>query len=697
MSKQQPPRAISRPSAILIAICTAGLVSLAVHAQPVVTGGGVRGTGTAGRVMKWTASTTAGDSIIRDDGTNVGIDTAPASKLHVKAGTSTVGAAPAGTVLQLEQADGVANYLTMRGTSVSALLFGSSSSPSDGQVSYNTISRALGLYAAAAARFAMASTGALTAGDTATTSVDNNVDVLSVGNTGTGITGSNDLIDLSHTGTFNTTGGVITNAGVRILNSGDHATGTTNPLTNIGIRSESSGVSTYNYGGYFTAIGQTSGGGCPGGGCTIGGNIPVAYGVYATATGGDVNWAGWFEDGSVYMKNPLNVGTTSGGGAINAEISYTGLAGDTYGVTSGANSTITLDATATPRVNYSLYSIADATRSAGANNVANYGIYAEATGGQENYSGFFGSGDFLVTGPATFTTEATVARLNGTRITGSLTASTNNWAPSGYNTATVVDITSTTGSYNLTGFDSTDSDTGRILVINNRSGNSVVLLHQSASSSAANRFNLTQNASQTMGDAQSSAGFMWVSGTGWQMLWFHSRYTNSLYDLGNATVAGTFTAPGNVAIGDNVADAHTITGGVTYTGGTWTHNGNLTVGSGNVITLGSRTDLTNNSHFQASGTDPAVSSCGTSPSIIGSDTAGTVTIGTGGTATACTITFATGFTTNAPACVITSQMSTAIGLYISASSTSAFTVTNANPPSAFPASGKFNYFCVGVP
>jgi hypothetical protein len=50
-------------------------------------------------------------------------------------------------------------------------------------------------------------------------------------------------------------------------------------------------------------------------------------------------------------------------------------------------------------------------------------------------------------------------------------------------------------------------------------------------------------------------------------------------------------------------------------------------------------------------TAPALTSCGTSPTISGTDTAGTVTMGTG-TPTGCVITFNVAYTT-APHCVVT--------------------------------------------
>lgn len=74
------------------------------------------------------------------------------------------------------------------------------------------------------------------------------------------------------------------------------------------------------------------------------------------------------------------------------------------------------------------------------------------------------------------------------------------------------------------------------------------------------------------------------------------------------------------------------------------------------LTLGSN-NATVNAHYVSTGTAPAVSSCGTSPSIVGTDTAGKVTIGSA-PGTSCLLTFATAYT-NAPACS-TSDETTAI-------------------------------------
>lgn len=61
--------------------------------------------------------------------------------------------------------------------------------------------------------------------------------------------------------------------------------------------------------------------------------------------------------------------------------------------------------------------------------------------------------------------------------------------------------------------------------------------------------------------------------------------------------------------------------------------------------------FTGSSHIATSGSAPALTSCGTGPAISGTDTSGTITMGTG-TPTGCVITFATAYTT-APHCVVT--------------------------------------------
>lgn len=92
-------------------------------------------------------------------------------------------------------------------------------------------------------------------------------------------------------------------------------------------------------------------------------------------------------------------------------------------------------------------------------------------------------------------------------------------------------------------------------------------------------------------------------------------------------------------------------------------------------------------HIITSGTAPAVSACGTSPSIAGNDQAGVVTIGTGGSATTCTVTFNVGYGA-APHCFLNDQ--TDIGLVKATTTTTVLTITKAT---AFTAGSKIDYFC----
>lgn len=91
----------------------------------------------------------------------------------------------------------------------------------------------------------------------------------------------------------------------------------------------------------------------------------------------------------------------------------------------------------------------------------------------------------------------------------------------------------------------------------------------------------------------------------------------------------------------------------------------------------------------AGGTTPTMGACGTSPSVVGNDSAMQVTVGTGGAATTCAVTFAAAFA-NAPTCVAQSDTdSTALTI---ATATTTVTVTKA---AAFTASSKLHIICIG--
>ena len=92
--------------------------------------------------------------------------------------------------------------------------------------------------------------------------------------------------------------------------------------------------------------------------------------------------------------------------------------------------------------------------------------------------------------------------------------------------------------------------------------------------------------------------------------------------------------------------------------------------------------------LNATGADPVLSACGTSPTVVGADSFGQVTIGTGVT-TSCTATFDSAFGV-APSCTLTGD-NTALG-YAVTTTTTVMTITS----SADMASDVINYTCVGL-
>jgi hypothetical protein len=90
--------------------------------------------------------------------------------------------------------------------------------------------------------------------------------------------------------------------------------------------------------------------------------------------------------------------------------------------------------------------------------------------------------------------------------------------------------------------------------------------------------------------------------------------------------------------------------------------------------------------FTFGGNSPALSSCGTSPSIAGTDVAGQVTMGTG-SPTGCTITFNVAYT-NVPYCMVTWQSNLASMAYTVSNSAITLTQTGTS-------SNKVNYACFG--
>jgi len=223
---------------------------------------------------------------------------------------------------------------------------------------------------------------------------------------------------------------------------------------------------------------------------------------------------------------------------------------------------------------------------------------------------------------------------------------------------------------NITGF--TGGNDGEERTICNTGSFQIVIKNEDAGSTAANRVTTLTPVSGDIrlpASQNACASLVYSSAT--------SRWRQ---------IGGTYLPALTIAAGLTVESSGTTTNSLVVSGLTTTQ-GTMTFGNDDADTA------TFAGKISATGTDPALSSCGTSPTILGSDHAGTVTVGTG-TATSCTLTFASAYSTNAPACILTSEANNADPLYFSAKSTSAFTITTAASTNL--AGQKFNYICTGI-
>jgi hypothetical protein len=151
----------------------------------------------------------------------------------------------------------------------------------------------------------------------------------------------------------------------------------------------------------------------------------------------------------------------------------------------------------------------------------------------------------------------------------------------------------------------------------------------------------------------------------------------------NTTVTGTqrmtINSSGQIAMLAGIASTSTSSGTLIVTGGVGATGAIYGGGVINAATAHTTTAAL-----------PTISACGTSPSATAGSNNNSGQITTGSTATtACTITFATAYPT-AAYCTVSPQGAANSGLYISAQSASAFTITYTSATSA-----KFQYTCFG--
>jgi hypothetical protein len=103
--------------------------------------------------------------------------------------------------------------------------------------------------------------------------------------------------------------------------------------------------------------------------------------------------------------------------------------------------------------------------------------------------------------------------------------------------------------------------------------------------------------------------------------------------------------------------------------------------------LNTQFDLIASQHIRSNGTAPAISSCGSSPSVTGTDNAGYVT--TGGSVASCVVTFAASWPST-PVCMVKTDGAATPTAYVSAHSGSAITVSFSSN-----LNGTFAYMCQG--
>jgi hypothetical protein len=270
------------------------------------------------------------------------------------------------------------------------------------------------------------------------------------------------------------------------------------------------------------------------------------------------------------------------------------------------------------------------------------------------------SGSLGITGALTASTAAaTFGDLRGTVLAvGSVSGALDNWAPTGHATATHFVVTGTSA-ITLTGLQG--GAAGRIVTITNAAaaGAADIQISHDVTSTGANRFSMAN-------------GSNWSLTTGTSATFIYNATASRWLHIETRTFPSMFVTSFQ---GDSITINTTLAS-----------NGNTTLGAAESST----TTLTGK--FLVSGSDPAITSCGSSPSISGNDMAGIITVGSG-TATACTLTFANTYGTE-PMCVITAHFNNASPFYFSAKSATAFTVTT--PAGANFASTKINYVCIKV-
>ena len=306
--------------------------------------------------------------------------------------------------------------------------------------------------------------------------------------------GANTLTNAGVVGVAN--GSPVSNYGIWSIVSG---TGS----DNRGVQVEQTGTGALNYGVHILVNGAGQS------------NIGLKVGA---VNGSVTNRAFEASDGDVVLNSQSGFTSITGHGS-SSDVSLT----DATAGSSTANtalmsiaSTKTFNTTAAPLTEYTCKLSSSATRSSGTNalnntvldvtangstGTNNTAIHATATSGSGNNIALQTdagdvklcqtSGALAVGGAATFNAPITVQDFRGTVITPSALASgnTNDYAPTGLSTATVIDVDADAAGSTITGL--TGGTNGRrVTFVYNSTAGELFFANESASSSAANRFNL---------------------------------------------------------------------------------------------------------------------------------------------------------------------------------------------------------------
>jgi hypothetical protein len=137
---------------------------------------------------------------------------------------------------------------------------------------------------------------------------------------------------------------------------------------------------------------------------SAGSNTLTNYGLFSSAQGGDINYSGFFDQGTFVVNGQAQMTSILMTGNPTVQpTSDLSITDASTGKTANFNSIIataggSVNTTTSVLTNAGIQGAATATRSAGANALTNIGVLGTASGAQTNYSGYFDAGNFHVGG-----------------------------------------------------------------------------------------------------------------------------------------------------------------------------------------------------------------------------------------------------------------------------------------------------------